>query len=240
MKIHRFIDDFDLKQEELEIGGDIARQIKLVLKLEPGEKIELSDGKGISAIAEIIEIGKNKILVKINTPAPLRSTSYAGQNGTKVNLFCSILKKENFELVVQKTTECGVSSIVPIITSRTVKTGLNLERLKKIAREASEQSGRAIVPEITEGTPPYSFKQSLGLINKGDLNILFDSGGEPLGGLASKSENINIWIGPEGGWTPDEIKIAKENNFEIASLGQLTLRGETAAIIATYLLTHLK
>ncbi|MFA6274259.1 MAG: RsmE family RNA methyltransferase, partial [Candidatus Paceibacterota bacterium] len=131
MKIHRFIDNFDLSKKELEITGEIAHQIIKVLKLKIGEKIELSDGKGSVALAEIVKLNKNIVVVKII--APLHQ-DFAEQNSTKkVNLFCAILKKENFELVVQKTTECGIDKIIPIITSRTIKTGLNLERLKKIA-----------------------------------------------------------------------------------------------------------
>lgn len=226
MKIHRFIDNFDLSKEVLEITGEIAKQMALVLKLKIGEKIELSDGKGISAIAEIAEINKKSVNVKILEIIKNKSTD---KNTT---LYCAILKKENFELVVQKATECGISKIMPIISERTIKTGLNLERLQKIAKEASEQSGRNTVPEISM---PIKFEKAIKNI-KGE-SILFDiSGKSILGG--SIAEKINIWIGPEGGWTPDEIKKAKENNFSIASLGHLTLRGETAAIIASYLISN--
>ena len=251
-KIHRFIDNFDLDKKEIEITGEIAHQIIKVLKLKIGEKIELSDGKVISAMAEIIKINEKTVNVKI------QSTWTSDVQIKSINLFCSILKKENFELVVQKTTECGVSKIIPIITSHTVKTGLNLERLQKIAKEASEQSGRATVPEISE---PIDFSESLELVKKDDLNILFDSSGElsyekhcagwraehsnsPAGEYARFSEDnsprTNICIGPEGGWTEKEIEIAKNFNFKIASLGPLTLRGETAAIIATYLVSNLE
>ncbi|MFA6325444.1 MAG: RsmE family RNA methyltransferase [Candidatus Paceibacterota bacterium] len=261
MKIHRFIDNFDLSKEELEIDGKIAHQIINVLKLKVGEKIELSDGKHISAIAHICKIDKKYVLVKIDAPLRL---GFAEQDSTKkVNLFCAILKKENFELVVQKTTECGVSKIIPIISSHTIKTGLNLERIEKIAKEASEQSGRNTIPEIIE---PTNFDEGLKLIKKDDLNILFNSSGEysfqihaysPTGELlcsarqpaqfilkehsldSYKNAQINIWIGPEGGWTPKEIEKAKDLNFKIANLGTLTLRGETAAIIATYLIKNL-
>lgn len=256
MKIHRFIDNFDLSKTELEITGEIAKQMALVLKLKIGEKIELCDGKGISAMAEIKEINKKSVKVKID--APLRQDS-TGQNSTKkIHLFCAILKKENFELVVQKTTECGVSKIIPIITERTVKTGLNLERLQKIAKEASEQSGRISVPEISE---PIVFTKAIENL-EGD-NILFDSSGEhsfeihaysPADELLCSPRQSaqcisnecspsllqkNIWIGPEGGWTEKEIELAKKNNFKIATLGPLTLRGETAAIVATYLVSNI-
>ncbi len=252
MKIHRFIDNFDLNKPEFEIGGEIAHQIIKVLKLKVGEKIELSDGKGISAMAEIKKISEKNIKVKIN------KITQENKNAKEINLFCAVLKKENFELVVQKATECGVSRIIPMITSHTVKTGLNLERLQKIAKEASEQSGRTTVPKIIE---PIDFLKSLKLTNKNNLNIFFDKSGELLSEThgyfsaekflvlaPSRSQgvsynnspsSINLFIGPEGGWTEKEIEEVKNLNFKIASLGPLTLRGETAAIIATYLASNL-
>lgn len=231
MKIHRFIID-NINQGENEITGEIAHQIIKVLKLKIGEKIELCDGKGISAIAEIVEINKKKVIVKLG--ALLNSASFAGQNNTKqTNLFCAVLKKENFELVVQKATECGVNKIIPIITDRTIKTGLNLIRLKKIAQEASEQSGRISIPEISE---PIKFTAVLKDL-KNTLNFLFTSDGEyPY--LLKNNSSCNLWIGPEGGWTQKELNLAKENNFQIISLGPLTLRAETAAIIGTYLIVN--
>lgn len=231
MKIHRFIGDFDLSKNELKIEGEIAHQIIKVLKLKLSEKIELCDGKDTYAIAEIVEIKKNRVLVKIDT---LLRQGYEGQDSTKkVTLFCAILKKENFELVVQKTTECGVSKIVPIITNRTIKTGLNLERLQKIAKEASEQSGRGTVPEILE---PINFSKAIEIAE--GKNILFDKSGSEIT-KNYKLKTINLFIGPEGGWTDDEIKTVKSLNFKIASLGPLTLRGETAAVISTYLAVNL-
>ena len=249
MKIHRFIDDFDLSQKEIEITGEIAHQIIKVLKLQIGEKIELSDGKGSVGFGKIKNIEKRSVLVEMEKVQKV-------EENKKNTLFCAVLKKENFELVVQKTTECGISKIIPIISARTIKTGLNLERLQKIAKEASEQSGRGIMPEILE---PISFEKSLELCKKNDLNILFDISGELLFKIpcerdgASTRKNsaefyacilnnnsllTNIFIGPEGGWTEEEIQKAKSLNFKIASLGKLTLRAETAAIISSYLISN--
>ncbi|MBU0612121.1 16S rRNA (uracil(1498)-N(3))-methyltransferase [Patescibacteria group bacterium] len=255
MKIHRFIDNFDLSKKELEISDDIAYQIIKVLKFEVGEKIELGDGKGTVGFGKVKSIGKGTVLVGIERIEKV-------EENKKTTLFCAVLKKENFELVVQKATECGVSKIVPIITSRTIKTGLNLGRLQKIAKEASEQSGRGTVPEILE---PISFEKSLKIVDKNNLNILFDISGElfykkhcagwraehsnlPAGKYARFLEDNspqNLFIGPEGGWTEEEIKkvypssgVARDADFKIYSLGNLTLRAETAAIVATYLSTN--
>jgi len=231
MKIHRFIDDFDLSKKQLEISGDIAHQIIKVLKLKTGEKIELSDGKGNVGFGKIKNLSKNTVLVEIEKIEKITENK-------KTTLFCAILKKENFELVVQKATECGINKIVPIITNRTIKTGLKFDRLQKIAKEASEQSGRSIVPEILE---PISFEKSLELCKENNLNILFDSSGEKFSEIdINNFNNINIFIGCEGGWTEEEIQKVKNSNFKIASLGKLTLRAETAAIISSYLISNLK
>lgn len=229
MKIHRFIDNFDLTGKEVEVTGEIAHQMAKVLKLEIGEQVELCDGKGINTQGKIMKLSKNSTIVeieKITKESPAQKS---------VTLFCAVLKKENFELVVQKVTEIGVDKIVPIITARTVKTGLNMGRLEKIAREACEQSGRNYLPEISE---PINFEESLKIAKQNDTNVIFDASGELLGNLNNKS-SIGIWIGPEGGWTPEEIKKATENNFSVASLGTNILRGETAAIIASYLAQNL-
>ena len=256
MKIHRFIGSFDLSKESLQITNtEIVNQMKNVLRLKVGELVELCDGKHISAIADICKIEKNSINVSIKEI--IKDKNKAKNN---VTLFCAILKKENFELVVQKTTECGVSKIIPVITSRTIKTGLNMERLRKIAKEASEQCGRITIPEILE---PVNLEESLDLMRENDTNIIFNAGEELsfethcTGWRAEHSkfsaenyvrvskdnsltaEHFNIFIGPEGGWTEEEIKQTKSLNFKIASLGPLTLRGETAAIVATYLVSNI-
>jgi 16S rRNA (uracil1498-N3)-methyltransferase len=229
MKIHRFIDNFDLNNKEIEITGEIAHQIIKVLKFEIGEKIELSDGKGAVGLGKVKNLNKNSVLVEIEKVEKL-------EENKKTTLFCAVLKKENFELVVQKATECGISKIVPVITDRTIKTGIKLDRLEKIAKEASEQSGRSIVPEISE---PINFEKSLELIEQNNLNILFDISGEKFSEInINNFDNINIFIGPEGGWTENEIQKVKNLNFKIASLGKLTLRGETAAIISSFLISN--
>ena len=183
MKIHRFIDDFNLSGKEVEITGEIAHQMAKVLKLEIGEQVELCDGKGTNVLGKIIKLSKNNVIVEI----PARNASHSeagGENVSKentaqksVSLFCAVLKKENFELVVQKATECGVDKIFPVITTRTIKMGLNMERLQKIAREACEQSGRNFLPEIK---PPITFDESLELAKENDINIIFDASGKVL------------------------------------------------------------
>lgn len=234
MRLNRFFGDFDLEQKTLRISsGDFLHQVKNVLRLEKGEEIILADGRGKEASAKITEYGKDFIEVEI---------SEIGENGNepdkRIILYCSILKRENFELVAQKAVEVGVSEIVPTISGRTVKTGLKYDRLQKIIKEAAEQSGRGIVPVLREA---MKFNDALAGAKENAENILFDMSGPKFVisditnlGQRQKSQ-VGIFIGPEGGWSGEEISAAKGEGFQIASLGKLTLRAETAAIVASYL-----
>jgi len=244
MKIHRFIGNFSAKggpasgwDKELEITDPkIIKQIKGVLRMKKGDVIMLSDGKGKSAEVTIDSLSTNKILVtvnKVSARTPLAETR-------SVNLYLSILKKENFELAVQKAVECGVSNIIPVITERTIKTGLNIARLEKIILEASEQSGRDVVPTLS---PILKFQDALIDGEKSEEKIIFHLMSEPAdprsSGNAKKLKSASIFIGPEGGFTDKEISLAKESGYKVASLGPLTLRAETAAIVATYLAANM-
>jgi len=227
MKLHRFIGEFDLSGENTEITNlENIKQIKGVLRLDVGDFLILCDGKGTEAKVEIIEINKNAIAVKV------LEKNIRENNSKKVSLYLAILKKENFELALQKVVEIGVNEIIPIITERTVKTGLNIERLNKIIREASEQSGRVYLPKLS---PIMKFEDAILDGKKNMEKLFFDTGSQEKkhkGETFAKS--ATIFIGPEGGFTETDNTLAKENDYKIESLGELTLRGETAAIVATY------
>ena len=228
MKTHRFIGEFNLNQNKISITDpDVVNQIRQVLHLKIGERIVLGDGYGEEAIAEITGFGKDSVELSI-----LEKYKNQTEPKTKVVLYCSVLKKENFEWVVQKATETGATEIIPVISERTIKLNLNLERLQKIAREATEQSGRGVMPKIGE---TLNFKEAIEKAKKENpVNVFFDSSGKTLNEI-KLGKKIGLFIGPEGGWSENEKKLAEENGLEILSLSLLTLRAETAAIIATYL-----
>lgn len=225
MRLHRFIGNWDLSRSEVKITNpQNIKQIKDILRLQAGEKIILSDGRGVSAEATLIEISGKEIL------CALQNMEHEEKSKKKVNLYLAILKKENFELAAQKATETGVFGITPVITERTVKTGLNENRLKKIILEACEQSGRGFVPVLS---PTLKFENALAFGSAGEEKIIFDASGVDY--LPNKDKkSASIFVGPEGGFTEREIKLAKMAGYTIASLGPLTLRAETAATIATY------
>ena len=145
-------------------------------------------------------------------------------------LYVSILKRENFELVVQKATEVGISKIVPMLCARTVKTGLRQDRLEKIAKEAAEQCGRVSIPEISG---IQNFSDILKSAPKNSFIFSLETKKQALGFKFPKE--ANLFIGPEGGWVGEEVTAAKKAGFKELSLGPLVLRAETAAIVASYL-----
>lgn len=229
MREDRFFVNFKISKRKIEISNkEIFHQLKNVLRKKVGERIILFDGKQKEGIAEIKNYLKNKVEVEI-----LKVRKNEKEPKVFVSLYCSILKKQNFELVVQKTTEIGVKEIVPIICKNTVKLGLNLERLKKIAKEAAEQSGRGTLPEILE---PMELEKAIERVRNANLKILFDASGKNFFQLQKeKIKSLAVFVGPEGGWAKEEIKLAKKENFEILNLGKLNLRAETAAIVGSFL-----
>ncbi len=260
MRRHRFIIDSDLSQPSLTVSKpDLVHQWREVLKLKLDEEILLSDGKGENKTAKIVKMDKTKIEIEIlATP----HTKYQILNTLRpVTLYCAILKGDNFEWVVQKATEVGVVKVVPIITEHIVKTGLNRARLERIMKEASEQCGRAVVPEFgepiklgdalkieneikifcdftdTQFVPERDLTLPSPLQRRGRERFLLSSAEERTGREVSQS--IAVFVGPEGGWSKAERAAAEKTDCLIRSLGPLTLRAETAAVVASYLATSL-
>lgn len=236
MKLHRFLGNFDFKKGNLKIFDKaIINQIKNVLRFETSDKVILCDGKMQEAITAISVIGKDFVEFEIKEV-------FENKNDSEIYgiLYCSILKRDNFEIVVQKATETGIKEIVPIISKRAVKLNLNLNRLNKIIKEATEQSERGIMPVLNL---PIEFSNALKTSNENNLNLFFDKTGDDIFKIKKKSganQRIGIWIGPEGGWDSEEINMAEESNFKTASLGKFTLRAETAVIIASYIVMNFK
>ncbi len=237
MKIHRFVYDFNFSDDLLMIKDrDLINQIKNVLKLRKGERIVLIDLNKREALTEIVSLSEEFLQLKL-----LNLGLNQNESEIKVNLCCSILKNQNFELVVQKAVEVGVSQITPIVFERTVKTSLNFVRLNKIVKEAIEQSERGENVKINE---IIDFKTGiLKKIWENDINIICDKSGEifskVISGIKIKDKTINLFVGPEGGLMADELFLAEKNGFLIMNLGLTTLRGETAAIVASFIVNNI-
>ena len=230
MKLHRFFVTTGFVRGELRIADlELVHQMRDVLKLHPGESCILFNATEQEAQVTVIEYAENELIVSVDEILKKR------EEKIKIVLYCAVLKRENFEFVVQKVTELGVTEIVPIITQRTIKTGLKQERLEKIATEATEQSGHIGIPSIQK---PMSFFDALHRAQDHDKVFVLHtekSGNENDTLFPAKTHmSIGIFIGPEGGFTLEEIQKAKEYSYNIHTFPDMVLRAETAAIVGVF------
>ena len=195
--------------------------MKNILRFKDGERFVLFDGSGYDFISEFSEENIRIVEKVLNRREPER----------KIFLFQSLLKKDKMEWVFQKGTELGVFEFVPIISARSIKKDFKEERARKIINEAAEQSGRAILPKVREA---MIFKNALEFVQSERLSgIIADPNSKKHISEALRENKMALFVGPEGGFTEEEISEAKEHGFKATSLGRLQLRAETAAIIAS-------
>lgn len=215
-----------------EISGDDGRHIARSLRMRVGEKLTVCDTMGVDYLCEIKDICENTIKLNI-----LEETQNRTEPTVSVTLFQCNPKGDKLDMVVQKAVELGVSEIVPVLSeycvSRPDKKSADKkrERLSRISDEAAKQSGRGRLPEMGEF---ISFKACCERLKDFDKSILFyELGGKPLKEIVKNDiGSIAIVIGPEGGFSKDEVELAIENGAEIATLGPRILRTETAPLAA--------
>lgn|SRR5487761_2652349 len=214
-----------------EISGDEARHLTRVLRVEPGQRYEISDNRHVY-LAEVDSARKEHVkfrtLEKLPDPEPT----------VRLILCAALIKFDHFEWMIEKATELGVSEIVPVETIRSER-GLEraahkrLERWRKIAMEASQQSRRAFLPEVAG---PEPLEVTLG--RAAAYRFVLDE--EPAGPLLhavvpaqrSVEDSVALLIGPEGGWTDVERQQFLAASWTPVSMGPLILRAETAALAA--------
>lgn len=232
MRTHRFIIDVPLTVGTLAVrDAGLANQLANVLRLDEGDAVTLCDGRGMEAAASILSFAKTGVDFAVD--AVRRNEA---ESAVRLTLYCAVLKRENFEIACQKATEAGAARIVPVVSRRTVKTGFRADRLAKIVREAVEQSGRGVIPEVAE---PMSFKEAIADAATNAANVVFALGGTPFAPASvagAGNESVGAFVGPEGGWDEDEVAACRERGFVVASLGPRVLRAETAATVVTHLI----
>ena len=212
------------------IEGEEYRHLKKVLRLKEGDKIELTDGQGHRYLAELVRFKKDsveaRILKKESIPPP----------DLKIHLIISLLKNKTMDLVIQKATELGVWEINVCLTTHSVpqveETERKIKRWQRIALEALKQCGRDYLPAIDMADFLFLLKKAQGL----KLIAVGPREGEetvPIYPVVKDSQETDIWlfIGPEGGFSPEEIKQAKAFGFIPISFGPYILRAETAVLV---------
>jgi len=229
--MHRiFLEELSPLKQPVVIRDEKAHYLFSVLRCKTGEGLIVTDEKGCSYTAQILSASKKEVTIDITGGYILNTES-----NLDIILIQGLLKGEKMDFVIQKTTELGVSAIIPVITERSqLRDTRKHPRWKKIAEEASRQSGRTKIPEIFE---TCSFKNifDIPVLISGKGIIFWEQGGEKLPAVASRlshTDKIFLIIGPEGGFSEEEVLLASEKGFFTATLGSRILRAETASIAA--------
>ena len=226
---HFYINPKDIKDNSFIVEAEQFHYLSTVRRFSVGDEINIFDGLGNSYKARIDVIDKKQIKGTI-----LSSKTLILPN-KKVSLYTAIPKGERFDWLIEKASEIGISRIVPTIYTRSVIKELStnkIERYKKISVSASSQSWRADIMPIET---PTKFSEIVETLNQKDtLNILPYESEEnnTIYKVVENNKDINIFIGPEGGFDNMEISLALKSNFKIITLGKNILRVETAGIVA--------
>jgi len=225
--------------DSITLTGDQNHKVRSVLRMSAGDQLELLDGRGNIYQTEIEEIGKDKSTLKVTSSTKVESPK------TSVTLIQAVAKGKRFDLVLQKATEIGVTRIIPVVTKRTIsnlagKEEKKVERWREIVRHAIEQCGQPWLPKVGEPISLSNLKDSL---PAGDLRLLLNEeerGTSLRDSWPSMAPNdVQILIGPEGGFEPDEVEFAKKLGFQSITLGPLILRTDTAPLVALTLVRFL-
>ncbi|MFO7611898.1 MAG: RsmE family RNA methyltransferase [Clostridia bacterium] len=230
---------FFITEHELEIGGkanisgEDANHLRKSLRIKNGEIIIVCDGNGkdYNAMVESSEDDSIKITI-------LESIELKTEPDLWINIYAAVTKGEGFEYAIQKCVEAGVGSVIPVITERTVvavsdsKAVRKHERWNKIASEAAKQSGRSRIPQVGGVLDFYAAmdkasQEGLSIIcnvEEGTLSL------KTILGMNKDIKMLNVFIGPEGGFTSAEIKAATGRGIHSVTLGNRVLKAETAGL----------
>jgi 16S rRNA (uracil1498-N3)-methyltransferase len=239
MSLHRFFVHPDVfSGDEVRLEGDLAHRLSRVLRLEAGATVVLLDGSGLEYETRLDVVGPQRVTGTVLGRRPGRA-----EPRVRLVLYQSLVKGERFDWVLEKGTELGVAAFVPLLSRRNVVRAApgrqgRPERWHRVVREAAEQCGRCVLPEILSAK---SLKEALS--EAGDLRLLPWEGEEALGLAAALRQarpaleaaerpTVAVLIGPEGGFAVEEVALARQSGAQVVSLGRRILRSETAGIVA--------
>ena len=239
MSLNRFFVPHDVfSGDEVRLEGDLVHRLSRVLRLEAGAAVVLLDGSGLEYETRLDAVGPQRVTGTVVGRRPGRP-----EPRVRLVLYQSLVKGERFDWVLEKGTEMGVAAFVPLLSRRNVVRAApgrlgRPERWRRVVREAAEQCGRSVLPELL---PPEGLEQALA--DAAGLRLLPWEGEEALGLAAAlrrarpaleavQRPTVAVLIGPEGGFADDEVTLAREAGAQVVSLGRRILRSETAGIVA--------
>lgn len=238
-----FVNKKDINENFINITGEDVKHIQKVLRMQPGEPLTICDGNGSDYDVVIERFESDHIVTSIKA-----ITAALTEPPIEVVLYQGIPKGDKMEFIIQKCVELGITKIVPVITDRTVvkfenqKEALKkADRWRKIAAEAAKQCNRGILPDVSE---PLQFKKAIETVKTFDARFIpyecekENSLKKHL--MTFSGKKIAIFIGPEGGFTEEEIEFSKSNNIIPVTLGPRILRTETAGIAVLAIIMYEK
>ncbi|MGN0299471.1 MAG: 16S rRNA (uracil(1498)-N(3))-methyltransferase [Lachnospiraceae bacterium] len=239
---HFFVSQSQVGENEICILGADVNHIKNVLRMKLNETVLVSDEKGMEYTCQVEKMEADQVIVRI-----IDIQSMMHELPIEVTLYQGLPKADKLELIVQKSVELGASRIVPVAMARSIvkiepkKEEAKRKRWNAISESAAKQSKRSKIPEVTG---VMSYREALLDMKTLDRLIVPYELAEGMDGTrAVLSElkagmKIGILIGPEGGFSPDEIEQVKQQGAQIISLGRRILRTETAGMAALAMLTY--
>ena len=233
-----FIADNPAAGSEYRIYNEDARHISRSLRMRAGEELVLCTHSGVDCLCEIAGIHENEVHLRVLKCKPNESETRA-----PVSVYQCLPKSDKLELIIQKSTELGAVRVVPVESCRCIskpdKWEKKLVRLEKIALEAAKQSGRGRVPEVLS---PMKLEAALRqAAAQGEVIFFYEAAGEPLKQILMRippDAPIAVFVGPEGGFSPEEAGLAAALGAGIATLGRRILRTETAAPAALAMILY--
>jgi 16S rRNA (uracil1498-N3)-methyltransferase len=217
-----------IKGEEIWLDEDTARHIVQVLRMQPGEKIQLTDGKGHVAIASVAQTGKKKCSVLVEAVTSHREKT------PSLHLAVAFTKNTSRnEWLLEKATELGVTTIIPLLATRSERERIRHDRWKNILMSAILQSQQYHLPELTDLQTLKQVLQTYAAVPQKLIgHCITEHERFPISKILLPKKETLILIGPEGDFTEDEVKECIGANFAGISMGTTRLRTETAAMAA--------
>lgn len=240
--MHRFfVQPENINKDEVVLHGTDVSHIRTVLRLKPGNQIQVLDGLGSRYSVQLTDVKPSEIRGRIESKEDFQTES-----PLIIQMGISLLKGNKFDPVLRKSVELGVNQVFPLQTERSVIRVLRTDaakktaRWQKIAREAARQSGRSRLPEVSPDI--QTVEEFCRVSQEADIKLVFWEEEEvcKLSDVspASSPRSIAVLSGPEGGFSEKEIEIAHQYGFQSITLGPRILRAETAPIVILSLLQN--
>lgn len=234
-----FVEENQIENDKIDIIGEDVKHISNVLRMQKGEQVLIGSKETlVTYLTEIEHIEKEKVVAKI-----IEKLDTQIESNVEIDLYQGLPKADKMELIIQKTTEIGVSKIIPVDMVRCIvkldekDAKKKIERWQKVAEGAAKQSKRSKIPEIKN---KIKIKDLENIIGQYDAFIVaYEEENEvtlkqELKNLKEQEEyKIGILVGPEGGITKEEIERLRSYNAKVVTLGKRILRTETAPIVLT-------